>query len=106
MKSITMIRNIAMAAAVLMAAGLWYSPVSAEEKTAYVQPPIRLNAVLVVPDGQMEGKGYKIDAVALLLLTFWNRSPRSQLPNITSSPRLTLVLQLKTREVELAGFAP
>jgi len=40
------------------------SPATAEEKTAYVEPPIKLDAALIVPDGKMEGKGYKIDPVA------------------------------------------
>ncbi len=46
-------------------AGLGFTLAVAADKPAYVKPPLRLNAALVVPDGNMVGKGYKIDPEAL-----------------------------------------
>ncbi len=37
----------------------------ATEKTNYIKPPLRLKAALVVPEGKMEGKGYKITPEAV-----------------------------------------
>ncbi len=65
MKDLAKIRNIVLGAAVMMAAFVCHSPAAAEEIPAFVQPPVRLNASLVVPDGKMVGKGYKIDPEAL-----------------------------------------
>jgi hypothetical protein len=48
----------------MMAAFVCNSPQAAEEP-AYVKPPVKLNAALVVPDGKMVGRGYKIDPEAL-----------------------------------------
>ncbi len=45
--------------------GLGFTLAVASDKPAYVKPPLRLNAALVVPDGNMVGKGYKIDPEAL-----------------------------------------
>ena len=38
---------------------------AAEQKKAFENPPLKLDATLIVPDGKMEGKGYKIDNQAL-----------------------------------------
>ncbi len=38
---------------------------ASEKKPAYEKPPLELNAALILPDGKMEGKGYKIDKLAL-----------------------------------------
>ena len=55
----------AIASIVIIAiAGLGGSALAAETPD-YVQPPIKVNAALVVPDGKMVGKGYKIDAEAV-----------------------------------------
>ncbi|GAG35350.1 unnamed protein product, partial [marine sediment metagenome] len=51
MKNLAKFRNIILAAVVMMTAFVCHSPVAAAEKPAYVQPPVRLNAALVVPDG-------------------------------------------------------
>ncbi len=65
MKDLTKIRNIVLSAAVMIAAFVYHLPAVAEEPPAFVQPPLKLNAALVVPDGKMVGEGYKIDPVAL-----------------------------------------
>jgi hypothetical protein len=64
MKDLTKIRNIVLSAAVMIAAFVYHLPAVAEEPPAFVQPPLKLNAALVVPDGKMVGEGYKIDPVA------------------------------------------
>ena len=46
---------------VLSAAKVW----AADNQPAFEQPPLKLNAALIVPDGKMVGKGYNIDTVAL-----------------------------------------
>jgi hypothetical protein len=54
--------------AVIMAiaiAGLGPAAAMAAEKPEYVKPPVKLNSALVVPDGKMVGRGYKIDPEAL-----------------------------------------
>ena len=65
MKNITSVRNIILVTAVMMAAFVCHWPAVAAEKPAYVQPPVKLNAALVVPDGKMVGRGYKIDPEAV-----------------------------------------
>lgn len=65
MKDLAKIRNIVLGAAVMMAAFVCHSPATAEETPAFVQPPIKINAALVVPDGKMVGDGYKIDSQAV-----------------------------------------
>ncbi len=45
--------------------GLGSTGAVAAEKPAYVKPPLKLNAALVVPDGKMVGRGYKIDPEAV-----------------------------------------
>lgn len=62
--SAKVISNIILGAAVMMAAFVYHWPAAAAEKPAFVQPPLKLNAALVVPDGKMVGKGYKIDPEA------------------------------------------
>ncbi len=57
--------NVCRSTMVMMAASLWFATVAAGDEPAYLEPPVELNAALVVPDGMMVGKGYKIDAVAL-----------------------------------------
>ena len=44
---------------------VWLGPATAAEKPAYVKPPIKINAAMIVPDGKMVGKGYKIDPEAV-----------------------------------------
>ena len=51
--------------AAIALAGLGTSMAVASEEPAYVRPPVKLNAALVVPDGKMVGRGYKIDPGAL-----------------------------------------
>ena len=41
---------------------------AAEQKKAFENPPLKLDAALIVPDGKMEGKGYKIDKQALTVI--------------------------------------
>lgn len=65
MENLAKLRNIILVAAVMVTAFVCPWTAAAEEKPAYVKPPLRLNAALVVPDGKMVGKGYKIDPEAL-----------------------------------------
>ena len=46
---------------------VWSAPTvwAADNQPAYENPPLELNAALIVPDGKMVGQGYKLDAVAL-----------------------------------------
>ena len=44
---------------------VWLGLATAAEKPAYVKPPIKINAAMIVPDGKMVGKGYKIDPEAV-----------------------------------------
>ena len=60
--------NLRVIASIVIVAfvGLEQSVVAvAAEKSAYVKPPVKLNAALVVPDGKMVGRGYKIDREAV-----------------------------------------
>lgn len=41
-----------------------WSPAAAGKETAYVLPPVKLDATLIVPKDKIEGNGYKIDTVA------------------------------------------
>ncbi len=58
-------RFVGSIAVIFMVLSLGVATAMAAEQPAYVKPPIKLNAALVVPDGMMVGKGYKIDAEAL-----------------------------------------
>ena len=46
---------------------VWSAPTlwAADNQPAYENPPLELNAALIVPDGKMVGEGYKLDTVAL-----------------------------------------
>ncbi len=58
--------GITITGAVLILAASSVTILQAENKQgAYEATPLKLNAALVVPDGLMVGKGYKIDTVAL-----------------------------------------
>ena len=48
----------------MLAMFLYCSPAAAEKESPYVQPPVKLNATLIVPEGKLEGNGYKINPVA------------------------------------------